>query len=230
MKPVATVEQIKKWLEELDKKTKKINVRKLPLLVVLVFLGCGKEDLAKVEPTPSPTASVSPTGQPNAKPSTEIAGTPGSNPSPSVSPSATVEPNPFQSLHLIVQQPYETNKWKFDLTNPNNTYPDGSANDVKYMKNIVTVSKKSIDSFGVTTVTACTFRAYVYIPANPTVETQGKIMLQAGASVGIAGVQPAACQASTLQYINFKISNKCKGYSQDTYKCGQNINYDLVEF
>lgn len=208
-------------------------------LLMLMLGSCGKEDpkptgedLSTVVSTPAvvPTpVTVVPTPVATATQGIQISKT---SPTPEPTAVPTVVPSEFQSLHAVVQQPFETGKWKFDLTNPTTLYPEGSPNDMRYMKNVVSVYRKETDQWGVTTTSTCTFRVKVSIPPSATVDSWGVLTLQAGVSVGIGAVgQPAVCQATQLQYIYFKISNKCQGYSQDTYKCGIGgaVKYELVE-
>lgn len=197
----------------------------------LLVASCGRDD-SNVSPETTPTVAAPTTTdsgtsvQPGQEEvaidgRTQAAG--GQRIAPPPADSAAV--NHLQSAYWIVRQAFETNKWKFDITQDYKSYTNRT-DDLKFMKSLATVYKK------VNNVTyTCLFRMTVFISDSAPVGSWATIMLEAGPSVGInTSNQPVECKASTIQYVYFKVSDQCQGYNQQTYVCGKNISNDLIEF
>src|SRR5574343_991232 len=196
-------------------------------LLMMILAGCGTDEsqlIPQASPTPTPAIPVE-TKTAATSPEQKTVETPVAQKTPTVIPTPTPTPtSPFQSHALIVQQGFETDEWRFNISQGYLMYSNLPDN-LKFMNTPAIVYRK----VGGVTYT-CVFRVNVYIAENAPADSWSTIMLQAGPSVGInTSNQPAQCQASVLHYITFKISNQCQGYNQSTYICGQNTTYDLVE-
>lgn len=111
----------------------------LKFLISIMLVSCGQDDSLlnpSVSPSPSPaTTATEVSPQESAK--TASANKPAASQSvasPTPSPSAA----PYQSLHLIVQQAFENDQWKFDFTQSYNVFDNG----MKYTTPRIMVTRK----------------------------------------------------------------------------------------